>query len=552
MNLPLQIFALENLDLLILGIANTAITLLGVVVFLRNTRSITYKTFLLFALVASVYATVNYMSYQSSSSILVLWALRFVLFSATWYSFLLLQLFYVFPKERITFPKLYRFFLLPTVTLTSLLTLTPFVFSRISELAPVGQVTNPERGMGIVLFAIISIFLVAYGLFTLFKKTFRAKGEERDQLLFVLIGSLITYVFIIVFNLILPVFFNNTVLIPLAPVFTLPFISFTAYAILRYKLLNIKVIATEVLTFMLAAVTLFEVLFARELGVLIFRIAIFVAVLGFGILLIRSVRKEVEQREKLERLSEQLKTANVRLDAALKKVEKLSKAKSEFISIASHQLRTPLTAIKGYISMILEGTYGRLSKKARRPMGNVYESNERLIRLINDLLEVSRIEAGKIELELEEARVEEIIEGVVAELGITAQQKKLYLKWEKPETPAPKLLLDKQKIRQVILNLVNNAVKYTKEGGITIKLKIENLKLKIAIADTGEGMTKEDLGKVFQSFSRGTTGVRLSAEGAGLGLYIAKKFVEMHRGRIWAESEGKGKGSTFYVELPIK
>jgi signal transduction histidine kinase len=184
-------------------------------------------------------------------------------------------------------------------------------------------------------------------------------------------------------------------------------------------------------------------------------------------------------------------------------------------------------------------------------------------------LDISRIEAGKMEFEPQETQVEGIIDSVVQELKITAEQKKLYLRYEKPETPLPKLMLDIDKMRQVFLNILHNAIKYTKEGGITIKVKSQNSKtepigargemrtkfsasVKIAISDTGEGMTKEDLVKIFQSFSRGTVDTTTYTEGAGLGLYIARKFVEMHQGRIWAESEGKSKGSTFYVELPAK
>ena len=272
--------------------------------------------------------------------------------------------------------------------------------------------------------------------------------------------------------------------------------------------------------------------------------------LGFGYSLIRSVINEIERREELEKLTLQLEQANIKL-------KKLDKAKSEFLSIASHQLRAPLTAIKGYISMILEGTYGRLSERMKKPMENVYKSNERLIKLINDLLNISRIEAGKMKLELERISPEDIIADVIQELKIKAGDKGLYLKFEKSESPLPKILIDKEKIRQVVLNIIDNAINYTEKGGITIKSEIQNPKSEkesiiIKISDTGVGMTREEIDKIFQSFSRGTGGARLVAEGAGLGLYIARKFVEMHQGKIWAESEGKNKGSTFYIELPVK
>jgi len=232
-------------------------------------------------------------------------------------------------------------------------------------------------------------------------------------------------------------------------------------------------------------------------------------------------------------------------------IEKISQAKTEFISITSHQLRTPLSAIKGYLSMILEGSYGQLPEKVKEKMENVFQSNERLIKLVNDILNVSKIEAGEIEMNWERVDLREIIKEVINELSIKAKEKNLYLNFEEPKE-VPKVLLDSEKIRQVILNLIDNAIRYTQEGGVNVKLQMSKGKLQIVIADTGEGLTKEEKEKLFERFSRGTAGTKFWTEGAGLGLYIVRRFVEMHNGKIWAESEGRGKGSTFFVELPIK
>jgi signal transduction histidine kinase len=266
-------------------------------------------------------------------------------------------------------------------------------------------------------------------------------------------------------------------------------------------------------------------------------IGIFSLSLIFGWLLIRATHQEIKRREEIEKLYEELKKIDI--------------AKSEFISIASHQLRTPLSAIKGYLSMILEGSYGELPEKVKKPMENVYQSNERLIKLVNDILSVSKIEAGEMEMNWEREDLREIIKEVISELSIKAKEKNLYLNFEEPKE-FPKVLLDREKIRQVILNLVDNAIRYTQKGGVAVKLQIANNRLQIVVSDTGEGLTKEEKEKLFERFSRGTAGTKFWTEGAGLGLYIARRFVEMHKGKIWAESEGRGKGSTFYVELPIK
>jgi len=169
---------------------------------------------------------------------------------------------------------------------------------------------------------------------------------------------------------------------------------------------------------------------------------------------------------------------------------------------------------------------------------------------VNDLLNVSRIEAGRIELKLEKVSMEEIISSVVEELKNEANNKGVYLKFEKPKKPLPQVLADKDKIRQVIMNLIDNAIRYTTKGGITVNTKVLDSRLRIMVNDTGEGMTKEEMSNLFESFSRGTAGTRFWAEGAGLGLYVAKKFIDMQKGKIRAESKGKGKGSTFYFEIP--
>ncbi len=388
--------------------------------------------------------------------------------------------------------------------------------------------------------------LVGYGLYQLFKIRKTALGEKRNQIDYIVLATIVGFGggatnFPLMFKISLFSPFGQ----PLVALY--PFI--ITLAILRYHLFEIRVILTEILVGMMGVVLLVLPFSMPVASLKILTIGIFLFFCLFGYLLIRATHQEVKRRDEIEKLYEELKV--------------LDKAKSEFVAITSHQLRTPLTAIKGYISMILEGTYGKLDEKVKLPMEKVYKSNERLIKLINDLLNVSRIESGRIEMKLEKLSVEEIIAGVMEELKNAAKEKNLYLKFEKPKTPLPKILADEDKIRQVILNVVDNAIRYTERGGVEIKLEIENpapakirygagLKLKIIVSDTGVGMTRYELSKIFESFSRATAGTQFYTEGVGLGLYIARKFVEMHNGKIWAESKGKGKGSTFYIELPIK
>jgi signal transduction histidine kinase len=497
-------------------------------------------------LAAIFYSTFNYLIFQTNSLELALWLLRLTVFFATWYAFFFFQFLYVFPSEKKILPYWYKFGLLPLVIITATFTLTPLVFSNILKISQINELNIPTviNGPIIPLFGILTTGLIIIGLSLLIIKMRQIKGSLKKQFLFILIGSLITFPLYIIFNFILPVIFDNSRFVPLAAVFTLPFIFFTSYAILKHKLFNIKVAGVAILVFLLSVITFFEIVLIRDINLIIYRLSIFILILSLGTLLIRGVMKEIEQKEKLIKL-------NQKLQLEYKKADKLSKTKSEFISIASHQLRTPLTAIKGYISMIIDGTYGKLTEEIKKPMENVYKSNQRLIKLVNELLNLSRLEAGKIEFKLEAGSLEKIINEAVDELKINAQKKNLDLKIKKAED-LPEIMIDKDKLRQVFLNILDNAIKYTQEGEILVELKkIDNYQ-QIKISDTGEGMNKDEIKSLFQTFSRTSAGIKHHLEGAGIGLYIAKKFVEMHKGKIWVKSSGTGKGSTFYIKLPQK
>ena len=252
-------------------------------------------------------------------------------------------------------------------------------------------------------------------------------------------------------------------------------------------------------------------------------------------------------------LEEQVKERTKELTVANSRLRELDRMKSEFVSVASHQLRTPLTATKGYISMILEGSYGDLSENVRVALNKVYASNERLVRIVNDLLDLSRIESGKFEYTFSKISLPNLLESAVRELNISAEIKNLRILWKIPANPERfTVSADEEKLRQTFLNLLDNAIKYTLKGHIEIKI-VEDSRpgyIRISIKDTGIGISPDEQKKLFEQFVRGKGGSHVSASGSGIGLYIAKKIVDDHHGHIWAESEGPGKGSTFIVTLP--
>ncbi len=388
-----------------------------------------------------------------------------------------------------------------------------------------GWFVLPENQIAriIVLFSVPTLLIFLF--FTSFKKVFpQPIGDAIQALVWITIISAGNTYWGGMIRIDGPLFLGNVLLIPLFSLLLDTFLPYFITIIVSSLLLLEFIVSAPTFSF-LAAIDIF------------FKIIIVIMIGNISSSLIKRVLSEMQISEELA--------------SAYRELKRLDKAKTEFISIASHQLRTPLTAIKGYLSLIQEGSYGKFSPKMKRPIDNIYISSERLIKLVNDLLNISRLEAGKIKLKIEKLSLEDIIDSVVEELKNLAEKKKLTIIWERPEEPLPQIMADRENIRQVVLNLIDNAIRYTQEGKVTVECSADKNVYRMKVKDTGEGMNKEELSKLFKRFSRGSGGQRTWTEGTGLGLYIAKKFVDMYKGNLWAESRGKGKGSAFYLELPI-
>lgn len=246
--------------------------------------------------------------------------------------------------------------------------------------------------------------------------------------------------------------------------------------------------------------------------------------------------------------------ATVRLwDYAIlyRKIKEVDKMKDEFISIASHELRTPLTIAKGYISMISEGTYGKFeNKEMEMGLARAAKAIERLGALVEDLLNVSRIEQGRLGIESKNIDIAPIVEEVVGELKLQAEEKKLFLEYLPPEKKLPLVFADPDRLKQVLVNLVGNAVKYTVEGSVKVSLKLKNNMAEIRIIDTGVGMSAESQKRLFEKFYRIQNEKTQKIVGTGLGLWITKQIVELMKGKITVESmEDVGTQVAVYLAL---
>lgn len=246
-----------------------------------------------------------------------------------------------------------------------------------------------------------------------------------------------------------------------------------------------------------------------------------------------------------------LQKANRDLQEANMHLRDLDQAKSEFLSIASHQLRTPISAIKGYLSMIIEGDFGKIGNpKIDEVVKGVFESSARLARLVNIFLNVSRIESGRLKLDKRPIQIDDLIKSVIDELVNEAKKKGLKLNYQ-PDKNMPQINADPDKLRDVIMNLVDNAIKYTPKGSVSISVRHNSQELNFIVKDTGIGIDPNEVKGLFRKFVRGSGVAQIHTSGSGLGLFIAQKMIKEHGGQIWAESEGKGRGSTFQFILPL-
>lgn len=400
-----------------------------------------------------------------------------------------------------------------------------------------------------IFYFIYTLSFFSFGFYRLFNKYRKSVGIERLQIIHLSIGYAIATNLAFVTNLLMPwmgYFWLNW----LGQIFTVIMVAFTSYAITRYNLMNIKVVATEFFSGVLVAASIIPLFETKNIWEFSLRFVIFAITVFFSILIVRSVMKEVRRREEMEELNKKLNKVTKDLASANKELKRLDESKSEFLSISSHQLRTPLTIIKGYSSMLLEGSFGKMSKPVKESVDKIFVSTERLINLVESLLNISRIEAGRIEFNIEPVDLTEVAKSMVNDFQEKAKARKLKLAFMSEEK-VPKVAADAQKIKDIVSNIIDNAIKYTKQGEIMVGLHQEGTSVVFCSQDTGIGMEADDIKRLFNKFTRGKDSNKVNTEGTGLGLYYARVLVENMGGRIWVESPGKNKGSKFCFSLPM-
>ncbi len=531
--------AFQNLDLLTVGIAVAGMLVLGFVVLFNNLKSISNRIFFFLAVSASVWGIVNYAFYLPQISIeLSLWLLRLVMFFAVWAAFFTFEFVDVFPAEEMILSWKYTWMLIPLTVATSLLMLTPIVFADITARTADGHISAVVNGPGIFVFGLMVMFLNVGAVALLIRKIFTTKSKEQRALLkTVLVGIAIMLFLITIFNFLLPAFFDNSRFISLGALFLFPFIAFTAYAIYRHHLFNLKVATTAFLGFLVTIFSFVNIIYSVSIGAIVINVVAFVIVLGGSI-------KIVKDTLSLRNLTEELSETNVRQET--------------LIHFIGHEVKGSLAKDEGSFAALSEGDFGELQDGMKSFVERALAESRQSVAAVANILRASNLKKGTMVYTKEPFDLKALVTEAVEKERSVAEQKGLTLSFTADESSF-QMTGDKVQINDHVLrNLIDNAINYTPSGSINVSLEKtrdkspDKERIIFKVKDTGVGITEEDKKRLFTEGGHGKYSQTINAHSTGYGLYIAKQIVVANGGTIRAESEGAGKGSTFIVEFPVE
>lgn len=409
------------------------------------------------------------------------------------------------------------------------------------------EIFNPSSGRGLIFILYLILAYAGFYILTIAELIDSILSSRDWEIRFINRNILLSSVLVAILGVLsLPVFYGVEYFLYSGIVAIFLIVFLFIYIVIKKSIINIKIFFAQTLIGLILAVNMAEIFFADTSIGVAYRTVMLFFLLIFANLLIKNYKRDISQRDELEKMGKKLESNN-------KKLKELDDAKNEFISIAAHQLRTPPTVIKGYLALAKEDPNNNLDAETRDSLSRAFASNERLIELVEDILNISRIESGKMQYDFQPNQsCEKLINDLNETFGIKAKDRGLELRLEMPQDKIPNINMDSGKIREVISNLIDNSIKYTVKGSITLRLKKTDYEMiRIEISDTGMGISENEIGNLFKKFSRGSNANQLAAGGIGLGIYVGRKIIEAHHGKIWAESPGVEKGATFIVELPI-
>lgn len=525
--------------------------LLGFFIFIKNRKNLSSFFYFLFAMGLACWSFGMMMYIKEPVDLERIWLWSLILhFAGSFIAVNLLCFSVVFP-DRKNHILLTLLLYLPLIPIFLMLFNYHFIITDL-VIKPGNRVL--VYGYGYIFYCAQFFIYIISSLIILLKKYLRADGLSKLQLKYVFLAILVPSIFASFINMILPMM-GNFRLAWAGPIFLLFIVVFIGYAILKHHLMNIKVIATEISSILLGVVMAIEIFTARTFNELIYKIIVFIAVFIFVILFIRSALNDVKQNEELQAINDQLKKNAKQLEKTNVHLKKLMEMRSEFLDIASHQLKTPVSVILGTASMFKEGSMAKLpQEKQNEFVDNIFKKAKKLSTIISDILRASEMDTDEFNLGpefLAPIQAENVVNEVYGDLKSEAQERGLAFEVIKPPQPISPILASADYLEQAIFNLANNAVKYTDKGYVKIILSEERGRVIIKIEDSGIGIPADDQKKMFDKFARAKNAVNMYTDGSGLGLFIVKKIVEAHKGGQVSFVSEQNKGTTFTISLPI-
>jgi len=511
--------------------------LLGLFVYLDNRRSIVNGIFFILTLATAWWIGAVLVATSSADPQIMLFARRLALGGASFIAFAIYYFSYLFPRPNTNYTFQFWPAILFAMFVAALCIFTPYVIQAVGLVN--GEQVN-VYGIGYYVFTAYFFASLLGGIYNFVSKRKYLIGVEVIQVSLVLTGLIISGTLAAFTNLILPRILGTYSTGQLGPLSVSIFIILSTYALSKYHLFNLRVIAVELLTSVMWLFILFRFLLTPSLGSRVMDGILLVVAVVFGTLLIKSVIKEINQREKVEKLAEDLEAAN-------KKLEVLDVARREFLSFASHQLKTPMTVIKGYAALAMDPVYLNSPEKMKQIAEKIGIATDQMYRLISNFLDVRAIEEGKMSFIFKPTDIVKLTSSLTEDLKGYASKKNLKLEFSSA-LPSIIISADETKLRQVVQNLIDNAIKYTDSGFVKAEIKDEKDAVVLLVTDSGRGVSAEAKSHLFEQFFRDMRTAK--TQGTGLGLYIAKEIVKAHKGEISVDSLGEDKGSVFKVKLP--
>lgn len=561
--------------------------LFGTKVYLEGRGNRVNRSFTFFAVVSFLWMIFDFSVYQSSLANYQTFLNRLDIANICVLIYSLAYFAHLFPREIFKLPRFIG--VVASIATVGIVLLVMFTDKVVAYAFMENYGSNIKFGPLFSVFAIFTTVFTAFTLIVFIVKYFKFRDLEKLQVRYILEGIGLLTIFNLTFNLFIPWATESFIWARFGTYSAVFFVGYTAYAILKAGAFNLKIIVTESAVIVINVLLIVQIFISRTLAESGVRAIVAALTIYGSYILVRSVKLEIEQKKMLSEATEELKKAN-------KKLAQADAMKTEFVSIASHELLTPISAIEGYLSMMLDEHMVRIDDpKAQKYMNNVYLSSRRLARLVSDLLNVSRIEQGRLLVQKADANVATLIQGVLDELKFKAQSSQVKLQSNIALQGANlATYIDADKIKEVLVNLCGNSFKFTPEGGQVVigvelwptarvsqvyaqtpsgapeqtnggngggslehvvdervKTLVGDTQIVVSVADNGMGITPEDMKKLFHKFSRLDAVMVHSIPGTGLGLYISKALVELNHGRIWADSAGKDKGTIFRFTLPM-